>query len=365
MTHDRLISIHDAQHWRAAHNNQETEKDCLADEIRDITLDRGDVAPHAKAVIARVNGFDQDMQPVSNPLGFHEAIVIYSSAISEDPPETDEPNEVLYSPYVVIESLFNAFRRVDLDASEDVVRPAIYELVLFLLKYGQQQYKWGIPVTSRFDSFNETVNGIKSELLQLTSGSGEHATVFQTALKRVLFPLYDESVFRLYELMHWADEAKSERDSVGDGKLYQYVEDIPNLDSKRKEVDIEIGFHFQGHGIDSHVSHGDHQYFSDLRSLLFLLKFGLDPDMPPLHSINLTPYDGGAALGASHPYTEGGFIVLGGYKKTIDDGIEAVLVNPHFYHVIDELSTQFPNITFIRADELPDKLYELVPADDR
>jgi hypothetical protein len=169
------------------------------------------------------------------------------------------------------------------------------------------------------------------------------------------------------DIQDLAETAKNMRPTIDDKVLYSLSKDAvnhPNLENKRKQINPEIGFKFDGHGIDNDTSHGDNQYTADLRGLIYLLQFGSDPDLPGLHSMNLVPRDGAAAMGAAHPYTDGGFVVLGEYDKPLTDKIAAVLVNPHFYHAIEKLEEAFPDIKFIKAEDLPDALYELVPEDD-
>lgn len=128
------------------------------------------------------------------------------------------------------------------------------------------------------------------------------------------------------------------------------------LEKERLKIQPNVGKRFDAHGI------AKGSMTEQLQSLNVLLSKGIDPDRP-FHTMELRVEDDGFAsgLGASHPYTDGGFIVTGKPDQLIrEGGIAAVIVNEHFYSAIQMLKAKFPYIEFMRADEAPDRLAQMV-----
>lgn len=130
------------------------------------------------------------------------------------------------------------------------------------------------------------------------------------------------------------------------------------LMDKREEIPVDVGRRFDAHGV-AKSGEGD-----QLRALDSLLTNGPDPDRTLYTTaLRLSREDEAAiagAVGAVGPYTEGGFIAIGKPDVSIaDGGIAAVAVNEHFYGAISTLQERFPNVQFIRADEMPQKLSEI------
>jgi hypothetical protein len=349
----------------ASANTQEngSSQPSIKNEVKLLTGDRGDYVAEAEILLNRISGFNSRGELLPDPINLSEAILIFTEVIREDPTETDYPNNVLYYTEKTIKSLFEAYKRIDASAGIESLKPFIYQLSLFFQEFGMVQFKWGLPIPKKNGvTQSASITELKKALLEITYDSFSlHQITFQKLLEQILFPQYDQLNFSNFEFNRLIEKAKAERLS-NYPKMYQF-DSRPNLDNRRRKINIEIGFNFEGHGIDNHMTHGSHQYSADLRALIHLLKFGEDPNLPPLFTTSLTPKDEGAAalLGASHPYTEGGFIIVSFYQKPLSEGVGAVLVNPHFYHAIPELKKIFADMTFIKADELPDKLYELVP----
>lgn len=143
-----------------------------------------------------------------------------------------------------------------------------------------------------------------------------------------------------------------EDDPIFGGAPYEPI-DLMNY---RYELPPEIGSKFDAHGI-SKVSKA-HQ----LRTLNTLLTDGIDPALP-FHTLCLRDTDEkedwGVGLGAKGPHADGAFIVVGKPNTFIrDSGIAGVIVNDDFYGAVSLLQKRFPNIRFIKAYQMKDKLRE-------
>jgi hypothetical protein len=149
---------------------------------------------------------------------------------------------------------------------------------------------------------------------------------------------------------------RNEEFSFGSGPKQGNV--TVDLMSARQEISPDIGKRFDAHGI------AKGSVAEQLESLNRLLTKGPDPSKT-LHTtkLRLSERDeiaAAAAIGAGGPYSNGGFIIVSHPDKMIADGIAGVLVNEHFYEAIPVLRLRFPEVKFIRADELKTGLEELL-----
>lgn len=134
-----------------------------------------------------------------------------------------------------------------------------------------------------------------------------------------------------------------------------------NTDLTIQAIDWQIGQRFDSHGIAK-------GYISEqFDQLLNLLNNGIDPDKL-FHTapLEVNP-DDKASLGpgfgtAGGTSSKGGsFVLLGKPDKTIEEnGFYGVIVNDVYYEAIERLSEAFPNIVFIKADQINDRLKEIV-----
>ncbi|MBU0979008.1 MAG: hypothetical protein ABIJ03_03120 [Patescibacteria group bacterium] len=144
----------------------------------------------------------------------------------------------------------------------------------------------------------------------------------------------------------------------------------PDLKIERSRLTDEIGHRFAAHGI----AKGSRS--EQLDTLLRLLASGIDPSRT-FHTADLFRSDENEiafAVGAAGPYDTGSFIVLG-EPKSIDQstnnrdiaetGVAGVLVNREWYDAIPDLQRAYPNVRFIRADQMRDKLTEWVQSIDQ
>jgi hypothetical protein len=121
------------------------------------------------------------------------------------------------------------------------------------------------------------------------------------------------------------------------------------------ELEPEVGFHFNGHGMVKGT------WEQQLKSLDHLLSEGASADRT-LYEMPLRGCEAYAgAFGAERPFDTGGFIVVSAPGNTIaKGGIKYVLVNDHFFDAITELQAAYPQVTFIRADKMAVELPQIL-----
>ena len=109
----------------------------------------------------------------------------------------------------------------------------------------------------------------------------------------------------------------------------------------------EIGSKFDAHGI-AKISVTDQLY-----QLNKLLTDGIDTSRW-FHTAPLVPKGKGINLGtAGGAYRDGSFIIVGEKSKLITDGgIKHVLVNGAYYNIIKDLQQKFPDVGFVKAEDV-------------
>lgn len=117
------------------------------------------------------------------------------------------------------------------------------------------------------------------------------------------------------------------------------------------ELDPEIGKRFDSHGIAK-------EYTSDqINALNTILTTGIDTDRDfstvPLKDTPEMQALYAAGLGAPRPYAQGACIVIGSPDANIlSEGVKGVILNDHIYPALPLFQKAFPDITFMRADEM-------------
>lgn len=134
-----------------------------------------------------------------------------------------------------------------------------------------------------------------------------------------------------------------------------------NMDLRWNSVDWEIGQRFDAHGL------AKMGLSTQLDQLLELLGKGIDPSREfhtaPLEVDPKNTKGAGAGLGTGggSAYKNGSFIVLSEIDSSLKKGgIKYVAVNDAYYDAVPRLQEVFPNVEFIRADQLPQRLREIV-----
>ena len=140
------------------------------------------------------------------------------------------------------------------------------------------------------------------------------------------------------------------------GMLLESGPHVPALEENRQKLPREIGLRFDGHGIAR-------QSNSELlESLLTFLTKGVDTkrrfDHRRLRYLEKGTDDD---PGFTVPFTDGAFIIVGlPDQKITEGGIGGVLVNEHFYHAVPLLQERFPNVKFIRVDQMNEGLTQMI-----
>ena len=108
-----------------------------------------------------------------------------------------------------------------------------------------------------------------------------------------------------------------------------------------------IGSKFDAHGI-AKISVTDQLY-----QLNKLLTDGIDTSRW-FHTAPLVPKGKGINLGtAGGAYRDGSFIIVGEKSKLITDGgIKHVIVNDAYYNIIKDLQQKFPDVGFVKAEDV-------------
>ena len=131
------------------------------------------------------------------------------------------------------------------------------------------------------------------------------------------------------------------------------------LDWVFKQMTPEVGMRFDAHGIA--VKSG-----SAVNELDALLTEGLH-DNQTFYTMNFI--DGGvnlaSTLGAAHPFTEGGLIVVSDVDTMINEtGIKYVVVGEEYMNGMDILTSKYPDYTFVPWNEAPNTLANIVNEKD-
>jgi hypothetical protein len=137
-----------------------------------------------------------------------------------------------------------------------------------------------------------------------------------------------------------------------------------NLDLTLADIDWKVGERFDAHGI-AKIS-----IPNQLEQLITLLEKGIDPKRP-FHTAPLevdpekkTALGAGFGTAGGTAYKEGSFVILGGPDAKLKDGIKYVLVNDAYYEAVSALQKAYPDVEFIRADEVPQRLRDIVDTID-
>lgn len=133
-----------------------------------------------------------------------------------------------------------------------------------------------------------------------------------------------------------------------------------NIDLMIHRVDWKIGQRFDAHGL------AKIGVANQLQQLLNLLENGINPNKPfytaPLET-NPDSKDGlgaGMGTGGGTAYKDGSFIVLGEIDEKIEQsGIKYVAVNDAYYDSMERLQEAYPEVNFIKADELNNVLKKI------
>ncbi len=112
-----------------------------------------------------------------------------------------------------------------------------------------------------------------------------------------------------------------------------------------------IGEQFDAHGI------AKSSIYDQLVQLNNLLTKGIDKTKnfytAPLALPAEKAAGAGPGLGASTAYKDGSFVIVADKgKKLLDDGIKHVIVNDAYYNILPDLQRKFPDVNFVRADEV-------------
>ncbi len=168
---------------------------------------------------------------------------------------------------------------------------------------------------------------------------------------------------KILELVEFAYRKTKSFDEEEQALLLDHRIDIEtNLLIERSKLPDSIGMRFRAHGIAKGTT------ASQLRSLLNLLDGKFDRTKP-LYTSDLKRSDENeisGAIGAAGPYDTGGFIIVGEPKKLHqpisetkdipETGVRGVLVNREWYEAIAALQNAYPEVKFIRADEMEKSL---------
>jgi len=167
--------------------------------------------------------------------------------------------------------------------------------------------------------------------------------------------------------------AELKRDAAIKAREYQLADQYPDSNTptdlmiERNALSDEVGQRFEAHGIAKGLA------AQQLDFLLNLLDKGVDPSKP-FYTTDLYRSDENelaGAVGAAGPYDTGGFIILGEPRRAgqtgtemKEKGVAGVLVNREWYDAIPDLEKAYPNVRFIRADQMNEKLTEWVQSVD-
>ncbi|MEI6462512.1 MAG: hypothetical protein WCO33_02475 [bacterium] len=217
---------------------------------------------------------------------------------------------------------------------------------------------------------NINVQSLTGSNRELTNQSGSESGV-KVETPKPLSEDETKSLRQTANLKKREYEATDERvyiNSIRNGQGTSSEQDVDTPTSlmvERVSLPDEIGKRFDAHGITK----GD-----QLMSLIHLLNNGIDTSRP-FHSMPLRDKkiedDSYTASGSAGPYDTGGFIILGSPVKSGQDssmssgGIKGVLVNREWNGAIPRLKEAYPNVRFIRADEMQVELGKWVNEVDK
>ena len=134
-----------------------------------------------------------------------------------------------------------------------------------------------------------------------------------------------------------------------------------NRDLMLHNIDWKIGQQFDAHGISKGT------VTEQLKQLIAILDNGIDTSRDFYTApLEVDPDDKsgwGAGLGTAGgtAYKDSSFVLIGAPgEKITDSGIKNVVVNDLYYGSIDKLSSAYPDIRFIRADQVDSVLKEII-----
>lgn len=115
----------------------------------------------------------------------------------------------------------------------------------------------------------------------------------------------------------------------------------------------EVGSQFQAHGFGLKVD--------PVQGLEDLLTKGIDPKKTFYTTEFTINREAGPAIGADHPFCEGGIILIGDFGQLIrkKEDIKIVVVGEEFVNVIDLMRERYNNVEIIPWHDAPTKLIRI------
>ncbi len=124
----------------------------------------------------------------------------------------------------------------------------------------------------------------------------------------------------------------------GDGLLWAFT-----------HMDREVGMAFQAHGIAK---------LDGLVALDTIFSQGFQKDRTLYTASFLDNPDAGAAIGADHPFTEQGIVLVSAPNKQVAEGVRYIVVGEEYSRVIDLMRARYPQATIVPWHDAPRVLTE-------
>ena len=116
-----------------------------------------------------------------------------------------------------------------------------------------------------------------------------------------------------------------------------------------EHIDPDVGRAFDAHGIAK---------MDPVKKLDDILRQGFSSDRTLYTTAFLDQPEAGAAIGADHPFTEGGVVLVSGPGQRLRDGVKFVVLGEEYSGVIDILRKRYPGATIVPWHDAPRILTE-------
>ena len=111
-----------------------------------------------------------------------------------------------------------------------------------------------------------------------------------------------------------------------------------------EHIDPDVGRAFDAHGIAK---------MDPVEKLDEILRQGFSSDRTLYTTAFLDQPEAGAAIGADHPFTEGGVVLVSGPGQRLRGGVKFVVLGEEYSGVIDILRNRYPGATIVPWHDAP------------
>ncbi len=153
--------------------------------------------------------------------------------------------------------------------------------------------------------------------------------------------IYTVSVERTKALRTMDPERSGIRNALGGDGLKWAID----------HIDMTVGRSFDAHGFGLKID--------PVEGLDTILRKGFNKDQLLYTTQFIRNKEVGAAIGADHPFTEGGIILISDVDKKLVEGVRVIIVGEEYCRAINILKNKYPNYVIVPWHDAPKVLTEL------